>query len=403
MRILVVDDDLSALSLIQHTLHEWGYKVQLATSSNEAIHIFQQEVTPFAIINWAMPSVNGSDLCRSIRALNLPYYTYIILVTSLGGSESVIDGLEAGADDFVRKPILMDEFHARIKSGERVLKLEKTLQERNQELLSLNGSLLAAQDNVKRDLETAAKMQYDLLPAATLKYLNVAIDWLFCPSAMVSGDIFNFFRLDETHVGFYVLDVAGHGIPSAMMSFSLFRLLTTEMQRGSPLKRPLTHKPYYRLVDPSDVMTELNAQFQINADNWLYFTMVYGVADTVNHTIEICQAGHPSPIFLAKDKEQAQFVGDGGFPVGLAENAQFENIVLNYSLGDRLVLYSDGVIECLNEHGEMFGVKNLQDFIEGTKSLAIHEVSKKLNERICQWRGNHPFDDDVSMLILEIT
>jgi phosphoserine phosphatase RsbU/P len=100
-------------------------------------------------------------------------------------------------------------------------------------------------------LQTAAKMQEELLPASSSKYLNVTIDWLFCPSSVVSGDIFNFFRLDETHIGFYSLDVAGHGVSAAMMSFTLFRLLTTEMQRGSPLKRPLTKKPYYQIVPPA--------------------------------------------------------------------------------------------------------------------------------------------------------
>ena len=394
MRILVVEDTLLARTMFERTLRKWGYQVDSVSNSFDAIQLLRSEPIQIVVTDWVMPGGDGLSLCRDIRALNLPNYTYIILVTSLEDAESATKGLEAGADDFIRKPVQLDELHARIRSGERILALEQVLQVKN-------ADLIRAQELINRDLQTAAKMQKDLLPASSAKYLNVSIDWLFCPSAVVSGDIFNFFRLDETHVGFYSLDVAGHGVSAAMMSFSLFRLLTTEIQRGSPLKHPLESEPYYQIVPPAKVMSALNSQFQTNAETWLYFTMIYGIVDTVGHSIELCQAGHPNPVYLPTG-ECARFVGDGGLPVGITENAEYDNIVINYRPGDRLILYSDGITECTGTNGEMFGSEQLLEFLDLNKSLPIHEVSKALNERMQIWQGGELYEDDISMLILEM-
>ena len=395
MRILVVEDTLLARTMLERSLRKWGYQVDSVSNISDAIEIIKQGGIQVVITDWVMPGGDGPTLCREIRALNQTNYIYIILVTSLEGSESATKGLEAGADDFIHKPFQLDELHARIRAGERVLALEKALNDRNAELQR-------AQELINRDLLTAAKMQESLLPVSSTKYLNVTIDWLFRPSSVVSGDIFNFFRLDETHVGFYSLDVAGHGVSSAMMSFNLFKLLNTEMQRGSPLKLPLEAKPFYRLVSPAEVMAYLNSQFQTNTESWLYFTMIYGVIDTVARRVDLCQAGHPNPIYIAKG-EKACFVGDGGFPVGITEAAEYENIVMNYRTGDRLVIYSDGITECLNSNGEMYGDYRLLNFIEQNKSSAIQDVAQSLNEQMKIWRGGGSYEDDISMLILEMS
>lgn len=394
MRVLVVDDTLLARTILERSLRKWGYHVDSASNSKDALQLLRKEPIQIVLTDWVMPGGDGPTLCRDIRALNLPNYTYIILVTSLDGTESATEGLEAGADDFIRKPVQLDELHARIRAGERVLALEKALQDRNDDLQN-------AQNLINRDLQTAAKMQEELLPASSSKYLNVTIDWLFCPSSVVSGDIFNFFRLDETHIGFYSLDVAGHGVSAAMMSFTLFRLLTTEMQRGSPLKRPLTKKPYYQIVPPAEVMATLNSQFQTNTKSWLYFTMAYGIVDTVAKTIELSQAGHPNPVYISQD-QPAQLIGNGGFPIGLIEDVEYDTIVMNYSPGDRLVLYSDGITECEDINGEMFGQERLLDYLEVNRARPIKEVSMAFNERMRIWRGENLYEDDISMLILEM-
>ena len=403
MRILVVDDSAMIRSMLGHSLKGWGYQPVAVDNIDKASQLILTENIQFVLTDWIMPGGTGPTLCRRIRDMELPYYVYIILITSLEGSQSLVEGIDAGADDFIHKPIKLEELHARIRAGERMLQLEHTLKERNDKLQEISRNLIAAQEIINRDLVLAGNMQRALLPTSSSSLQGVSIDGLFCPSSHVSGDIFNFFRLDEHHIGFYVADVAGHGVAAAMLSFTLSRLLTPDMSRGSPLKLKLSDPPFYEIVMPSSsVVEELNVQFQTDAThNILYFTMIYGVIDTRLHVIDICQAGHPNPIYLPKEGP-AQFIGEGGFPVGITTLAEYESFRLNYNSGDRLFLYSDGITECSNGNNELFGADRLLMLVSDTRHLPINEVLKKIEAEISIWRGSNEFEDDVSMLVLEM-
>ena len=213
MRILIVDDMATSRMVLERALKKWGYEAVSVDNIDDATQLLLSESIQFVLTDWVMPGGDGPTLCRRIRALDQPFYTYIILVTSLEGSQSLVDGMEAGADDFIHKPIQMDELLARIRAGERVLQLEKSLQDRNVKLQELSDSLLTAQKIITWDLQLAGTMQRSLLPTASSSLQGVAIDCLFCPSVHVSGDIFNFFRLDEDHVGFMRSMYPGTALP----------------------------------------------------------------------------------------------------------------------------------------------------------------------------------------------
>ena len=404
MRILIVDDMAISRMVLERYLKKWGYETVSVDNIDAATELLLSDSIHFVLTDWVMPGGDGPTLCRRIRAFNKPFYTYIILVTSLDDSQSLVDGMEAGADDFIHKPIQMDELLARIRAGERVLQLEKVLQDRNIKLQELSDNLISAQKIITRDLQLAGTMQRSLLPTASSSLQGIAIDCLFCPSVHVSGDIFNFFRLDEDHVGFYAIDVSGHGVAAAMLSSRLSQLLTPEMNRGSPLiEYSLPEASPKRAVKPSsDVIEALNLQFQMDDIHTLYFTMVYGVIDTRLHTIDLCQAGHPNPIYLPLEGT-AQFIGDGGFPVGITTLAEYESIRLNYSAGDRLFFYSDGITECMDMNHEMYGPERLLAFVNETRELPITEVLARLEQHMRLWRGNDQFEDDISVLALEIS
>lgn len=400
MRILIVDDSAMSRLMLEHSLKKWGYETVSVDNIDAATQLILNGSIQFVITDWVMPNGDGPELCRRIRQLNYHFYIYIILVTSLQGSQSLVEGMDAGADDFIHKPIQMDELLARIKAGERVLQLEQTLRDRNIKLQELSDDLLAAHKIISTDLQLAERMQRGLLPLCPSSLQGIAIDGLFCPSGHVSGDIYNFFRLDEHHIGFYTIDVAGHGVAAAMMSFTLSQILTPDLNRRSPLKKRIHEAPYYEVVRPaSTVIEKLNHQFQTDAVNSLYFTMIYGVVNTQLHTVDLCQAGHPNPIYLPKEGT-AQFIGDGGFPVGITTIAEYESLHLDYYNGDRLFFYSDGITECMNSQGEMFGEERLLRVVEETRQLPTNEVLNSIRQRIEDWRGSNKFDDDISMLVL---
>ena len=135
MRVLIADDEATTRHLIQVTLGGWGFEVLVAVDGGEALRILQELNPPeIALLDWMMPGVDGLEVCRRMRAALPNATTYIILVTARGGLANVVQGLEAGADDYITKPFDPRELRARLHAGVRIVQLQKALLERYQEL-----------------------------------------------------------------------------------------------------------------------------------------------------------------------------------------------------------------------------------------------------------------------------
>ena len=135
MRVLIADDEATTRHLIQGTLGKWGFEVLAAEDGTAALDIMKGPNPPeIVLLDWVMPGVDGLEVCRRVRAALLDAPTYIILITARGGLENVVQGLEAGADDYVTKPFDPRELRARLHAGARVVQLQKALLERNHEL-----------------------------------------------------------------------------------------------------------------------------------------------------------------------------------------------------------------------------------------------------------------------------
>jgi DNA-binding response OmpR family regulator len=135
LRILVAEDDAVSRRLLESLLLKWGHKVVLTASGNEAWEILSAEHPPsFVILDWMMPGMDGSDICKRLRLRPSASPTYVILVTARNRKEDVVAGLEAGADDYVVKPFDREELRARVQVGQRVLRLQEALAQRVHEL-----------------------------------------------------------------------------------------------------------------------------------------------------------------------------------------------------------------------------------------------------------------------------
>ena len=128
MKVLVAEDDPISRQLVRDSLVKWGYEVAVANNGNKAWEILRQVETPqLVLLDWMMPGMDGVEVCKRARAKNNGPYIYIILLTAKVRREDVIDGFDAGADDYVTKPFNARELHARVKVGERVVNLEQSL------------------------------------------------------------------------------------------------------------------------------------------------------------------------------------------------------------------------------------------------------------------------------------
>lgn len=391
--ILVVDDSTSYRLLLSRPLRQWGYTVHEAEDGKQALEMICQQRIGMVISDWEMPELDGPELCRAVRQANLDHYVYFMLVTARGSAEDLVLGMDAGADDFLTKPINPQELRVRLRAGERILKLEAGLAERNKKLDD-------AYQLIENDLKAAAKLQRSLLPSADRRITNMDCRWLFLPSQYVSGDMHNYFQIDADHMAFYSVDVSGHGVKPAMLSVTLNRLLSHGSSTGL-LKRTINEPPYYDLVSPHEVIEQLNAQFQMSADDSTYFTIVYGLFNIHTGHGTLTRAGHPSPIILHADGQSERLDG-GGLPIGMMEDAYYENESFQLLAGSRICLYTDGITECERQDGEQYGEDRLHAFLLTQQSHPLDRLLIELQQQLEAWRGSASscFDDDVSILML---
>ena len=263
--VLIVEDSLVYRRLLSRMLTQWGYIVSEAENGVAALAILENQPVSLVISDWEMPEMNGLTLCREVRRRQFGHYVYLILLTAREDPGDLTQGFAAGADDFLSKPVEQSELRARLHAGARNTRLSEALRQ------------------IEQDLELAARIQQSVLPAHQLWYQGFFSDWIFLPSAWVSGDIFNVFPLGE-HLGFYCVDVSGHGVGAAMMSLAVAR----QFLHGRAVERFLfsaDNQP----ASPAEVVQILNGRFcSDEAEIVSYFTLIYGVIDLTTGEGKVC-------------------------------------------------------------------------------------------------------------------
>lgn len=407
MKILIIDDSEDVRLSLRLFLKKWSHEVLEADNGLAGWQTLQNHSDiSFVISDWSMPEMTGVELCRRIRAADLGRYIYFILLTANAEKSQVIEGLESGADDFIPKPFNQQELRVRIRSGERVIQLEKDLAERNNNLIEYNQKLEDAYAQIRKDLDAAARLQRNLLPeVGRVVMQGVTFDHIYFPCTVIAGDTLNVFSLDEQHLGFYIIDAAGHGIPAALLSIMLHRMLTPDTpvsESRNLLKYAISDPPYFALRSPTEVVRELNETSQYEDDAMQYFTMIYGLLHVPSGRLSFCQAGHPQPVVVRKNGA-FELLGKGGMPVGMFPGIEYEEYTAILEQGDRLYLYSDGVTECADSTGVNFSAEKLHTLLQEGKDLPLPHVLEQLEQNLVEWRGSTQFDDDLSVLAIEIT
>lgn len=261
--------------------------------------------------------------------------------------------------------------------------------------------LLRTNKRMKDDLEAAADIQKSLLPPRYAEIDRVRIASAFEPCDELGGDVFNIFKLDEKHLGVYILDVSGHGLSASLLSVTLSRILSPTPDQTSILIRHDEGSSDYSLVEPAQVAAKLNRQFPMNPDKFQYFTLVYGILDLETYEFRYVVAGHPRPIFISQDS-RAICIEDGGLPVGFLPDSTYEECSIQMKPGDRLFLYSDGILETASPDDVEFGQTRLISALDRSKGLPLGESISSMLYEVEKWQRGGRLKDDVSILGIEI-
>ena len=257
--------------------------------------------------------------------------------------------------------------------------------------------LRRAKAALDHDLKLAAQVQQALLPPESLQLGELRIARVMRPCTDLAGDAVGVVGLPHGQVGLYMLDVSGHGVGAALLSFTLNHLLSPTAE-GALLIEETGHG--LGVVAPSRVAERLNRQFPMDRTRQ-YFTLVYGVFDPAHGRFNYVMAGHPAPIVLPRIGPAAPIQGRG-LPIGMIEHATFGDEAVTLQPGDRLYLYSDGVIEALNASEQEFGHARLMTEIERLRDHPLRQGLDVIADIITRWSDGH-LADDASLLAIERT
>ncbi|AZN39696.1 PP2C family protein-serine/threonine phosphatase [Paenibacillus albus] len=341
MRIAVVDDNPMNITVVREILKRAGYTdIESAGSAGELflhLGLTVQGEEPkdgpgndghgidLILLDMMMPGIDGITACamlqRSARLKDIP----VIMVTAIGDSKKLAEALDAGAIDYVTKPINRIELLARIRVALR-LKVEKDWHKERDR-------------RVREELQLAREVQLAALPHK-LDDEGVAIDAIFRPSEELSGDLYAWNRIDDHRYGIAVMDAMGHGISSSLACMFIASVLKEAMSKQ---------------VEPKRVIRELNRrslQLQF-ADQLIqyYFTGLYMVVDLIEGVVEYVNAGHPPGMIIRQNGEVETFA-QGGVAIGMFGDIVVEKHTLPISSGDRIVLLTDGIYDLVGSDSE---------------------------------------------------
>ncbi len=246
-------------------------------------------------------------------------------------------------------------------------------------------------NEIDEEMRLAGRIQRDFLPKLLPGVGRARFAALYRPASWVSGDLYDVFRLDERHVGFYVADAVGHGMPAALLTMFVKRAMETKQVDESG----------YRLLAPQQTLAALNrALLEAGLSASQFTTAVYAILDVQTLELRFARGGHPHPIWLHRDGTTSEPQADGGL-LGIFPEAQFAGAAARLAPGDKFILYSDG-LESAFVRGEQLVNDQYRRHLESARLLPVEHMLNVLVDQMDRQAGSLNPRDDVTVVALEI-
>ncbi|MCL1139539.1 SpoIIE family protein phosphatase [Shewanella pneumatophori] len=404
--IVVVEDCDSERLLLANLLRSLNHKVSSFCNAKDALNYLRTHQVDMLITDWMMPNMSGIELCKAIKSNNNPPYT--ILLTGKNENDSIIEGLNSGADDFISKPFHAGVLKVRVLAGLRIIQMQQQLTIHNQTLNLLLAKEQEYLKTLKQDLQSAAQLQQALLPQNNQLNQGWRVNTTFKPAQELAGDLFQCFEIDEHRIGFYLLDVSGHGTAASMLSFTLAHYLSPNQNA-------------WQTGDICGLVNLLNQQFDDPQQAGRFATLLIGIINTKLNTVELVNAGHPAPIVVteqaahfldanslvndelncsaASNTEIRQHSANNQLPIGLDPQYLYQSYCVNLPKQSQLLLYSDGIYECRNSKFGCFGLQKLLKNINEARELPAEQLLHFLSYSADLWQEKQA-QDDISLMLI---
>ncbi|MCD6404705.1 MAG: SpoIIE family protein phosphatase [Planctomycetes bacterium] len=389
-KILIADADYESITLLGEVLQSQGYSVGYARDGRQCMDLIGRLSPDLIIVDAVLPGIDGLEIARTLKNENETHFIPVIVSTVQHDPRTRTRAIEYGADDYLTKPISPIELSARAKSLLRIKKLHDSLEQRNSEISSINERLEEAYARLDSELRLAQKLQTSLLPQTLPEIEGIHFATNFVSSGRVAGDFYDIFRLDETHVAFYIVDAIGHGVPAALLTVFIKKGIKTKEINGNS----------YRIIPPHEVLGCLNNDL-ISEDlsESPFVTICYCIYNTADKTLEYARGGHPYPILVRADGSSLPLEVEGAL-LGIVEET-FESEKVTLASGDRLVLFSDGVDAARwsdGSTGQEAFVKACLEYYD----LPVEEVLNQVSKVVFGPDGEAAVEDDVTIIAMAV-
>ncbi|MBX3026119.1 SpoIIE family protein phosphatase [bacterium] len=398
-RLLIVDDNEINRRILAGILRKEACTLRTARDGAEAVALARAEPPDLILLDIMMPGKDGYEVCADLKTDPRTEHVPVIFLSALAETADKIRGLEMGAVDYITKPFDAGEVLARVRNQLKIQRLTDDLRRANR-------GLRAQQALIDADLRAAAVIQQSLVPVAPPPLPAIAVAWRFIPCQRIGGDLFNLVPLGPHHLAAYVIDVSGHGVPSAMVTVSLSQFLSPQAGRlydgdaGVP-------------AAPGEVLRRLDREYPIERFD-KFCTVAYALLDLRDGRLRYAVAGHPCPL-LQRRAGAIEVLDAGGPIIGLGAGLSFDDGETRLAAGDRLVLYSDGITEHAAADGALFGDERLRAVLAACRGAAPDRVCEHVlaalrahgHPRGAPAGGDAPtalgvpHDDDITLLTLE--
>jgi sigma-B regulation protein RsbU (phosphoserine phosphatase) len=259
-----------------------------------------------------------------------------------------------------------------------------------------NTSIITLIQNKKtrldHDLEIARDIQRILLPAEAPAINGFQISGINVPARQVSGDYFDYIRVDDERLGVAIADVSGKGVPA-----SLIMAICRSVLRSEAARNP----------SPADVLRKVNRQLYPDIKEDMFISMAYLILDHERDGIMLARAGHDAPLLYKRRSQSVTPVKSPGMVLGIDSGNVFDRITSDFAVplkrDDCLVLYTDGVTEALNTEGDEFGLERTIESVRASATDGARAIVKRVIDDVRNFTGSHPQNDDITLIAIRKT